>query len=914
MIGKTISHYKIIEKLGAGGMGVVFKAEDTKLKRTVALKFLPQELTRESSAKKRFIQEAQTISSLDHQNIGAIYEISETEDGQLYIVMAYYKGETLRERIKKGLLKESEVIDITIQVLRGLSKAHERDIIHRDIKPANIIITDEGVVKIIDFGVAKLTWQVDLTKTRSTLGTTAYMSPQQICAESVDRRTDIWSVGITLYEAITGHLPFSGEYEQAIIYSILTEDPAPPSSLKKDILKELDQLINRAIQKEPKNRYQNSLEFIEELKSFTSTVIDKKKINEYWIKRKSPISMRSRLMKFMMIITTVIIVLFIILFSFIEINKSKVVKDIIVYEKLDNDTSHNQPIYDMFRYLFVDDLLQSSEINIFSKSEFDFLYPGKTPEITIEYQIIIQDIGFEIDIVFHNPLKKTIFNFYQNDYRITSHIFDPSILLSSEISEITSQLLQILKIPHKNKSTFTKSWDAFEYFYEGEKAHNKLDITKAHEYFRSALNIDPNFVLAKVRLADVLEFYGSYSEAQELIKSIKPKLGLLSDIDSIKAESLLARLNGDVRKEISLLRNIYNRYPSRKESAFCIAEAYYELCDITNAIKFYKKTLHLDETFPLAHNHLAYCYSHLGEHKKALHHFKTYVSLDGTANTYDSMGDGYMATGNLDSAVWAKEQGIMIDPKLAYLYRGLVYIHLRRGSTQKAMTNADKYLYYAYSNERKAIGLYLKALVEYEKHQYTKSLTLCLKAKELFDSYDLVSRNHELHWLLCLIYFKLNRMEEARKEINEMQSLIITNNINETNYRAYIYKYTLDLLAYQAANNGDIISLLNIIKQFDGPLKNKVKDHGSPFDLAFFNNDFGELFLYPKINREDYAEERFRKALDYNPNFAMAHYNLWQLYKNSNKINKAKEEREIFANLWRDADINLKKLFKIGDN
>jgi serine/threonine protein kinase/tetratricopeptide (TPR) repeat protein len=914
MIGKTISHYRIIEQIGAGGMGVVYKAEDTTLKRTVALKFLPQELTRDLKAKKRFIQEAQTISSLDHQNIGTIYEINETEQGQLYIVMAYYKGETLGERIKKGPLKESEAIDITIQVLHGLSKAHERDIIHRDIKPANIIITDEGVAKIIDFGLAKLTWQVDLTKTSSTLGTTAYMSPQQICAESVDGRTDIWSVGISLYEAITGQLPFTGEYEQSIIYSILTEDPVPPSSLKNDILKELDQIINKAIQKEPKKRYQNSLEFIEELKSFNSTFIDKNKKNDNWNKRKFPISRRSSLMKFMMILTIGIIVLFIVLFSYIEIYKSNVVKDIIVYEKLDNDPSHNQPIYDMFRYLFVDDLLQSSEINIFSKSEFDFLYPGKTPEVTIEYQIVIRDIGFEIDMVFYIPLKKTIFNFYQNDYRITSHIFDPSILLTSAISDITSQILQILNTPDKKKSTFTKSWDAFEYFHEGERAWNKLDITKAQGYFRSALNVDPNFVLAKLRLADVLEFNQSYAEAQELIKSIKPKLGLLSNIDSLKAESLIARLQGDVRKEISLLRKIYNRYPSKKESAYFIAEAYYGICDITNAIKFYKKALHLDETFPLAHNHLAYCYSHLGEHKKALHHFKTYVSLDGTANAYDSMGDGYMAAGYLDSAVWAKEQGIKIDPKLAYLYRNLVYIHLRRGNTQKAMANADKYLYYAYSNERKARGLYFKALVEYERHHYTKSLTLCLKAKELFDSSDLVSRNHELHWLICLIYFKLNRVDEARKEINEMQSIIITNNINETNYCRYIYKYTLDLLAYQAANNGDIISLLNIIKQFDGPIKNKVRDHVSSFDLAFFNNAFGELFLHPKINREDYAEERFRKALDYNPNFAMTHYNLWQLYENSKKINKAKEEREIFANLWKDADINLKKLYKLGNN
>lgn len=908
MIGKTISHYKILEKLGEGGMGVVYKAEDTKLKRIVALKFLPPELTRDPKAKKRFLQEAQTVSSFDHQNIGTIYEINETEEGQLYIVMAYYKGETLRERIKKGPLQVSEAIDITLQVLQGLSKAHKRGIIHRDIKPANIIITDEGVVKIIDFGLAKLSWQIDLTKTRSTLGTTAYMSPQQICAESVDGQTDIWSVGIFLYEAITGHLPFKGDYEQSMIYSILSEDPKPPSSFRNNILIELDQIINKAIQKDPKKRYQNSFEFLEDLTRFKFTFIDEEKKYENWSKRKSK---KSYFMKFIIVTTTVIILLFIILFSYLEIYKSKAVKDIIVYEELDRDPSDRQTIHDMFRYLLVDDLLQSSEKNILSKSEFDFLYPGQTPELAINYEIMPKDIGFEIDIVFHNPLKKTIFNFYQNDFRITRHIFDPSILLTSAISDITSVILQILDIPDKKKSTFTKSWDAFEYFYKGEKAWDKLDVTKSHNYFRSSLNIDPDFVLAKLRLADVLRFDRSYSEAQFLIKSIKPKLRYLSDIDSLKAESLMARLKGEIRKEISLLRKIHNRYPSRKESAYRVAEAYYELCDINHAINFYKKALQLDDSFPLAHNHLAYCYSHLGEHKKALHHFKTYLSLDSTANAYDSMGDGYMAAGNLDSAVWAKEQGISIDPKLSYLYWGLVYIHLKRGNTEKAMTNAEKYLFFAHLDENKARGHYLKALIEYERHHYTQSLTFCLKAKELFDSSDLVSRNHEFHWLLCLIYFKLNRMEDALREINEMQSIIITNNINETNYRMYIYKYWLHLFACQAANNGDIIKLLNVVKKFDGPIKNKVRDHSSSFDLAFFNTAFGELFLHPKINREDYAEERFRKALEYNPNFAMAHYNLWKLYLNTNKKNEAKEKQEIFKKLCYDADIFFTKLYNL---
>ena len=258
MIGKTVSHYKILEKLGEGGMGVVYKAEDTKLKRTVALKFLPPELTRDPEAKQRFSHEAQAASALQHNNVCNIHDIDEASDGQIFIVMDCYEGESLKEKIARGSLKLEEAVDIVAQIASGLSKAHEKGIIHRDIKPANIFITTDGTVKILDFGLVKLTGgQTKLTKVGSTLGTVAYMSPEQARGEEVDHRSDIWSLGVVLYELVSGKLPFASEYSAAAVYSILNEEPKPLSSFHSDVPVELETLVKKMLAKNREERYQN---------------------------------------------------------------------------------------------------------------------------------------------------------------------------------------------------------------------------------------------------------------------------------------------------------------------------------------------------------------------------------------------------------------------------------------------------------------------------------------------------------------------------------------------------------------------------------------------------------------------------------------------------------------------------------
>ena len=265
LIGQTVSHYRILRELGAGGMGVVYEAEDTKLKRTVALKFLPPETTSDPEAKARFMHEAQAASALDHVNVCTIHEINETEDGQLFLAMARYEGRTLKERIAEGPLPVAEALDITRQIAEGLAKAHERDIIHRDIKPANIFITGDGPVKILDFGLAKLSGQTQITKIGATLGTVAYMSIEQIHGQRIDRTTDIWSLGVTLYEMLAGQQPFKGDHGQAVIYSILHDDAPSISGLRPDVPEGCEKIIVRAMEKSPDDRYQDISAMVDDL-------------------------------------------------------------------------------------------------------------------------------------------------------------------------------------------------------------------------------------------------------------------------------------------------------------------------------------------------------------------------------------------------------------------------------------------------------------------------------------------------------------------------------------------------------------------------------------------------------------------------------------------------------------------------
>lgn len=269
--GKTVSHYKVLEKLGGGGMGVVYKARDLRLDRFVALKFLSPHLGDSGAARARFVQEAKAASALDHPNIGVLYEIGETDEGQLFLSLAFYDGETLKQKIERGPLKLDVAVDYACQIAAGLARAHAQGIVHRDVKPANLLVSPQGQIKIVDFGLAKLASQARLTQSGLALGTAGYMSPEQLRGEDVDPRTDLWSLGVVLYEMITGQPPFRGDSPGAIGHAILYSAPEPMTALRTGVPLELDRIVLKALAKDAADRYQHVDEIPVDLRAVRKT-------------------------------------------------------------------------------------------------------------------------------------------------------------------------------------------------------------------------------------------------------------------------------------------------------------------------------------------------------------------------------------------------------------------------------------------------------------------------------------------------------------------------------------------------------------------------------------------------------------------------------------------------------------------
>ena len=267
LIGRAISQYEVVAKIGGGGMGVVYKATDLKLGRPVALKFLPPQWSHDEGAKQRFLREAQAASATNHRNICIIHDIAQTDDGQLFIVMAYYEGETLKQKLERGPLPAGEALQIAAEIAEGLAKAHAQGVVHRDVKPGNLMITDDGV-KVLDFGLAKFADSLQLTMAGSTVGTVAYMSPEQARGEEADARSDLWALGVVLYEMLTGRVPFRGAYPEAIFHAIKNE-PVPPLQLPgagdREIPAALEMLVLRALAKDPERRYQSARELARDI-------------------------------------------------------------------------------------------------------------------------------------------------------------------------------------------------------------------------------------------------------------------------------------------------------------------------------------------------------------------------------------------------------------------------------------------------------------------------------------------------------------------------------------------------------------------------------------------------------------------------------------------------------------------------
>ncbi len=470
MIGQTISHYRIIEKLGEGGMGEVYKAEDTKLKRIVALKFLKSNVLTVEEEKIRFIHEAQAAASLSHQNICTIHEIDEV-DRNTFIAMEYIDGESLKEKIKSKQPNLDQILNIATQISKGLQEAHEKGLIHRDIKSANIMITSKNQVKIMDFGLAKFTGEKQLTKTGTTLGTIGYMSPEQIQATEVDHRSDLWSFGVLLYEMLTGNLPFLGDYEAAIIYKILNDEPKAIQLYRSDVPDNVLSIISGLLQKDPANRISSAKEIIEGLRKKTTKKItkdDKKSIA------------------------------------------------VLYFENMSLDKENDYFCAGMTEDLIID-LSSIKNLKVISRSD---LLPFRNKDVNsrqigemlgVDYIVegSVRKVSKKIRITAQLIDVKSGFQVWADRYdRLIEDIFD----IQTEVSQKIVEALKVSLTESEKQSLERKPTDdlrAYDFYLRGSEfllRRGKQNIDTAIQMFEHALSIDPNFSLAYVGMAEAYSF------------------------------------------------------------------------------------------------------------------------------------------------------------------------------------------------------------------------------------------------------------------------------------------------------------------------------------------------------------------------------------------------------------------------
>jgi len=955
MIGKTISHYKILEKLGEGGMGVVYKAQDTKLDRIVALKFLPQHLTSDPVEKERFVHEAKAASALNHTNITTIYEIDEFE-GQMFIVMEYCEGKTLKRVIEKEMLSVRKVLDIGIQICEGLTIAHEKGIVHRDIKSDNIMLTPRGQVKIMDFGLAKLKGATKLTKTRSTLGTAAYMSPEQAQGEEVDQRSDIFSFGVVLYELLTGKLPFGGEHQAAIIYSIINEEPQSVARFNNQVSAKLEDIVFKALAKDKEERYQHIDDLLADLRR-------EKKSLEYIKTAQIPKEAvapkpKKKLLPFIIpgSIIFVVALIFLVLKPFkfeIVPEKGAIAKEnslaIMYFENL-VDREDKERLGEIVTNLLITGLSGSQYLNVVSSQRlYDILkLLGKEGVRIIDKNVASQVatkagakwmllgsiLQVEPQVVLTSQLVEVESGKVLASQRITGdageNIFSMVDRLTGEVKKGLSLPAQAQKeeIP-KVADVTTHSPEAYRYYLEGLDYYNKLYSTEAEKSFEKALEFDSTFAMAYFMLADLK----AGEERKELTAKAVKYSDKVSQKEKLYIQALEVRISGNYTQCIKKLQKIVERYPDEKEAFLWIGIIYhYNLREFEEAVRYYNKAIEIDPLYKLAYNMLAYAYNEIGDFEKSIWAINKYISIaPDEANPYDSRADLYAYNGKIDQAIesYKKALGIKPDFYASLAKLGHMYLYKREyakaESCYKALSSSNEKLYR--SGGRMALALIplyqgkfedaLKTLddgiaadrmeqAEGEPNVYKhfqkayiyeeqKKMALALKEAEIgIEVLKKVAPNDPVN----MRDYYANLLAESGK-IKEAEEIARTlkKDIEEKN-QTMIYAYWLASGAIELAK-GDTNTAVTYLEKAD-------KETSSPlFHVRVF---LGQAYLESGKIGEAVAE--LEKALSRYDEIRMglptlavkAYYLLGLAYEKSGWNKKAIEKYEEFLDIWKNAD------------
>ena len=671
MIGKKISHYEITDKLGEGGMGVVYKARDLKLDRMVAIKFLPHHMSSSEEGKRRFVQEAKSAASLNHPNILGVYEIDE-QDGDLFFAMEYVEGSTLKHYIKNlksaGGVPVNQALAWITQIAQGLKAAHDKDIIHRDIKSENIMLDGAGNLKIMDFGLAKLRSGAGITKTGTSLGTLSYMSPEQADGSVADHRSDIWSLGVVLYELLTGELPFKAEHEAALLYLIVNEEPPVPSQLDRKIHNKIDVLVRKMLMKDRSKRFQSVDELIRGIEETRGDV------------EKS------------------------------SANVGKKALAVLPFENIGSE-KENEYFSDGLTEELIANLSRLKNVRVVSRNT-TMSYKGTKKDI--------RTIGVELGVryIVEGSVRK-----FQDNLRITADLIDVDLdeQLWAETfkgtmadvfdiqEQVSKQIVDALmvKLSPNEQIVLTKRptivAEAFDCYLRARDflyRRTKNSLQFAIQLFQKAIELDTRYAAAYAGLGEAYATLHYDYDTKEIWvdKAIESSLkALMYDSTVSEAYAALAwayfskkslqEAETAARKAIELGPNIFTGY-------WVLARIYHVLSRDAESVDLLKKTIELNPDFHTAYGDLRMVYERLGEQEKykevlakLLDVFPRYLSQHpDDARSHIYYGIELAQMGRIDEAKAEVKKALELSPGDPLMLYNAACCYSRIGETQAALS------------------------------------------------------------------------------------------------------------------------------------------------------------------------------------------------------------------------------------
>ncbi|HTK82086.1 MAG TPA: protein kinase [Bacteroidota bacterium] len=689
MIGQTISQYKILEKLGEGGMGVVYKAHDTKLDRIVALKFLPHHLTTQEAEQARFLQEARAASALNHPNVCTIYDIKEEGDQQ-YIVMELVDGTTLKHKLP--IQKESDVLAYALQIGDALHEAHSKGIVHRDIKCENIMVNSKNQIKVMDFGLAKLKGTMKLTKTSSTVGTLAYMAPEQIQGAEVDGRSDIFSFGVVLFEMLTGRMPFRGEHEAAMMYSILHEEPESVAKSRPDVSPEIDRIIRRALEKDSEDRYQHIDDMVSELRRIQkkSTRVSRASLadipaiptSEQSDSASTAVSSKTQPIQGPsrrgLVIGAGVVVLLVagaaVYFSLFRQQQSIDSIAILPFTNVGADPN-TEYLSDGITESIINSLSQIPNLKVMSRSSV-FHYKGKESDP----QKAGKELGVKAVLVGRvtqrtdNLLISAELVDVSNNTQMWGEQFNKKlsdvISVQEDISKEISHKLSLKLASEDEKKLVkrpTENTEAYQFYLKGRFYWNKRkadDLWRSVKYYQMAIDADPNYALAQAGLASTYVILPEYTGVplKEMLPKIEAAAKRATELDPTLAEPFAVR---------GLMKN--------------------SVWDWSGAEEEFKKAIELNPGYPTSYHWYSILLRQQGKFEEALAKIKRGLELDPMSMIINlNYGDVYAAMGRYDQAIDVYKKLIELDPNFPGAHRNLADVYLVQNNPAGAITELKK--------------------------------------------------------------------------------------------------------------------------------------------------------------------------------------------------------------------------------